>query len=46
MTATTVAAGRGGAVAKLRTALRAAYQVAVDSGADPDVPLEFRTLGG
>jgi len=36
-----VEAGHGRGAAKLRTALRAAYQLAVDSGTDPDVPLEF-----
>jgi integrase len=40
-----VEAGHGRGAAKLRTALRAAYQLAVDSGTDPDVPLEFGAFG-
>jgi hypothetical protein len=40
-----VEAGHGRGAAKLRTALRAAYQLAVDSGTDPDVPEEFGTFG-
>ena len=40
-----VEAGHGRGAAKLRTALRAAYQLAVDSGTDPDVPLEFGSFG-
>ena len=38
-------AGHGRGAAKLRTALRAAYQLAVDSGTGPDVPLEFGAFG-
>jgi integrase len=37
--------GHGRGAGKLRTALRAAYQLAVDSGTDPDVPLEFGAFG-
>lgn len=40
-----VEAGHGRGAGKLRTALRAAYQLAVDSGTDPDVPLEFGAFG-
>jgi integrase len=40
-----VEAGHGRGAAKLRTALRAAYQLAVDSGTDPDVPMEFGAFG-
>jgi len=40
-----VEAGHGRGAAKLRTALRAAYQLAIDSGTDPDVPLEFGAFG-
>jgi integrase len=40
-----VEAGHGRGAAKLRTALRAAYQLAVDSGTDPDVPDEFGAFG-
>jgi len=40
-----VETGHGRGAAKLRTALRAAYQLAVDSGTDPDVPDEFGRFG-
>lgn len=40
-----VEANKGRAADKLRSSLRATYQLAIDSSTDPSIPITFRTFG-